>query len=233
MNNPKFLKWSCIFAWIVIIMIAIIIFINIFWPRNPIYPGVSLLKPDKTTHFVLSTDRNERVKYLSNIILQQQSSYDQSSMALESQRMQTRLSFIALFAFLLIPFLTKKKKSNVRVSIVCILGIFFISFYYYDVQTVDHIDRQNYKMQSIFNTVVALSNIKPTDSIRYELDFNRLNKFENFMHAHSFKRKFGYLFRPDLSQISFYFLPFFVLLFLYLFMYYYRPEKVSKVKKRK
>jgi hypothetical protein len=66
--------------------------------------------------------------------------------------------------------------------------------------------------------VITLSKIHTTDSTWYNLNYDRIKTWDDSLSKYSFKRKINNFIYPDLSQIAFYFLPFFVFLVLYMFM---------------
>jgi hypothetical protein len=216
MNTSKFLKWSRNLVWIIILTFIAIALKSILCQRSETPVLDSLIISD-TNHSVSHNDRNERMRRLTEIILPQQSSNAQEILTRSNERMQTKLSFIALFAFLLIPFLSSKT-STMRLGILIVVLFLFVSFYFFDIHTADFGYRQGHYKNLIDNTVDTLAKINFNDSTWYNVDYSRIPKWDDSMHAHSMSRKICNFSRPDLSQISFYFSPCIVLLGLYLFL---------------
>jgi hypothetical protein len=225
MDTTILLKWLIrpIVCALVLISISISI-VGICNPKNESIPIGSLLVPD-STRFVSIAKIDTRVRFLSEIVLQHESSSGQDQMAHQSERMQTHLSYIGLFAVLFISFLPSKHLIA-RSAIVLTATVFFLSFYFYDIHTVDLNLRQRYGKGCIDTTVFILSRINLTDSTWYNIDYQRITVRDDSMHTRSFSRKLGNSIRPDLSQVSFYFVPFTVILVLYLFY------PISKDKRR-
>jgi len=214
MNNKKYLR---IYRWIVSILIVLFVAIsiyNIVNPRSESFYVVSLLIPD-TTRFIKIEDQQKRINYLSEIALQHQSDNAQDQTTRGMERMQTRLAFIALFAILLISFLRAKKIKGRAVVTIITLSL-TISIYFYDIHTVDLNLRQTYNKGCIDITLLALSKITLSDSTWYNFDYKKTQEFDSSKHTDSFLRKLSYSIRPDLSQISFYFIPVTIMLVLYL-----------------
>jgi hypothetical protein len=216
MNTSRFLKWSRNVVWIIFLTFIAIALKSILYQRSEI-PVLDSLFISDTNRFVLPNDRNEQMRRLTEITLLQQSSNAQEILARSNERMQTRLSFIALFAFCLISFFSSNT-STVRFGILIVVLFLFVSFYFFDIHTADLGYRQVHSKNWIDNTVDTLAKINFTDSTWYNVDYSRIPKWDASMHAHSTSRKICNFFRPDLSQISFYFSPCIVLLGLYLFL---------------
>jgi len=224
MNNKKYLRTYRWIVYILVILIVVITVYNITNPRRESFQVVSLLVPD-TTRFVKIEDQQKRINYLSKIALQHQSDNAQDQTTRGIERMQTRLAFIALFAVLLISFLRTKKIMG-RFVITMITLSLSMSIYFYDIHTVDLNLRQTYNKGCIDITILTLSKITLSDSTWYNFDYKKTQEFDSSKHTDSFLRKLSYSIRPDLSQISFYFLPVTIMLVLYLF-YPITKKKVS------
>jgi hypothetical protein len=182
-------------------------------PRHGERPSDTVLGRD-STHFVSFSERSARLRFLSDVILQLQSTYFQAQLARESERMQARLSFVAAFALLLVALL-RQNKSNTRLSVVLIAIVLFVGFYFFDIHTVDLGDRQNYTRSLLDTTILALPRIPQSDSALYYIDYGLVNARYDSMAQHPLKRKVQSFFRPDISEIVFYYLPLSVLLGLY------------------
>lgn len=226
MNNTILQKCSRAIVCVLVLISISISIVGICNPKNESIQIGSLLVPD-STRFVSIAKIDARVRFLSEIVLQHESSSAQDQMAHESERMQTRLSFIGLLAVLFISFLSSKHVIA-RSAIVLTAMVFFFSFYFYDIHTVDLDLRESYSKGCIDTTVFILSRINLTDSTWYNIDYHRIPVRDDSMHTRSFSRKLGNSIRPDLSQISFYFVPFNVMLVLYIFYPISRDKRTDR-----
>lgn len=175
---------------------------------------ILIISPD-TTRFFLATDWQWRIEYLSEIVMQHLASYVQVHMVHSSDKLQIRLGFIAIYIALIIPFLRLKRKNRSLVLIVSI--IFFLGFYGYEIHSNELDSRLDFKRKCINNTLVFLSNIKPENSTWYDIKLDEMNQHIEDARINRKCRKICYFFRPDLSQIAYYFIPFTVVLSLFLF----------------
>lgn len=218
-------KYSAKIFSIIFIGIAGISIINIFFQEDKPFKKDSpllIIIPD-TNRFVISTDRQWRIQYLSEIVMQHQSSYAQVQLTHSSDKLQTRLAFVALYAVMLIPFLSSKRKTK-RIFIVWAAFIFFLGFYGYEIHASDLDSRLDFKVRCIDSTLNVLSTINTTDSTWYDISLVKIRGWEEDVSTKSCVRKLYYFFRPDLSQIAYYFIPFAVVLSL--FLVNPKPKKV-------
>jgi hypothetical protein len=217
MDWHKTTKWVRKVVYLVLILILFIVLLNLFiLHKEKDSPSDSLLVPD-TTCFVPSFERDKRIQFLSDMVLRHQSSSVEASLARGSERMQTRLSFIALIAILIGLFLSLKDY-KMQLGVLLAIVFLFLGFYLFDLHSSDFDHRHDYLRQWTDNTVIRLSKVHTSDSIWYNLNYDRIIAWDSTLSAHSFKRKINNFIYPDLSQIAFYFLPFFVFLGLYLFL---------------
>ena len=212
----KIFPWFAGFLLLISVIISIIGFLD---PLPPITEKGSLLKSDSSI-FIPYSKRYERQNLLSNIILTQQETYSNIFMATNNQRMQTRLSFVALLAVLLIPFLSSKIY-NIKKVIILAIFILTVSIYFYDIHITDLSRRSSHTKILLDNTILEISNIKPTDSLWHYLSYEKTLEYKNKMHEHSRIRKLNNSLHPDLSQIAFYLSPF----SLFLILYFLLPKK--------
>lgn len=209
----KLFPWFARFLLLIIIAISMRGFLD---PLPPISENATILFADSSL-FITPSERYERRKFLSDIVLEHQLSHSNYSLAFSNERMQTRLSFVALMAVLLIPFLSSKI-SNIREIIIVVIFILSFSIYLYDIHITDSGNRAAYTKILLDNTIIEINNIKQNDSIWYYLSYEKAVEYENDMRKYSSLRKLNSSLQPDLSQIAFYLCPLAILLILYLLL---------------
>jgi hypothetical protein len=220
MNNLGLVKTIKAIAIGILLLTVADIFIGIFCPRGEHQKSQSLLVSNDTL-FLSASKRDVRIRFLSDIVLEHQSTYAQYAVARESERMQARLSFVGAFAFLLVALL--RPNSNIRSSIVLTALALYSGFYFFDIHTVDLWDRASDRKLALDTTILVLSRVQPSDSTWYDIDYGKVEARYDSLRQHSRLRKVASFFRPDLSQIAFYSWPLSVLLGLYLGLEYFSP----------
>lgn len=179
-------------------------------------PSDILLIPD-TVKFNLSRMEKDLNAYTKRVD-QQKQFFHQSIVNSQNSRMQTRLAFIALLAAVFIAaFATKDTNTGRQGAIVVVSYLLFMSFYFFDIHTVDVQIRQKHRSASYAKTSYFIIKIQPEDSIMYTLNDTVPTSFMNDMDKNPKKRKLKSALNPDLSQVSFYIAPMTFLLGLYLF----------------
>jgi len=221
----KLIRFVDCFLVIMFLLNILIIPINIFIPRKiPPPTRESLLDRYTTDTIITSEDGDAQLVSLSDRVKQEINSYNQVLITRRSERMQTRLSFIALLAIILIPLLSNKGRIKHLGIVVSIAFLFFLSFYFFDIHTVDINSRQAYIMRCYGETASELSEISTSDANKYYINYETLNCLtKRAKKGHTIRKLKNYV-RPDLSQISFYLIPITIILGIYFYSYNKQKE---------
>lgn len=186
------------------------------FPHNVNWYPSSLLSQDSRCFIPLS-ERSARVTFLSDMVLQHQATDAEWQRAYESERMQARLSFVAIFGVLLIALLRPSAPHN-RSGIFLVAAVLFLGFYWFDIHTAEYCHRQACEKGSLDTTMTLISRLQIHDSTWYNVDYQKLTPWRDSVNTNKSRltREFSNFVHP--SQMVFYYLPSIVLLFLYLWL---------------
>lgn len=211
---------------ILILVNIIVILIGLTSPKKVYSKSDSLVKVDSNIT-VRSSEQKANIDYLISRAEQSRDFQKQSIFNSNSERMQTRLSYIALMAVILIPLFSSKKVSEKKNYVFIIVAyLFFLSFYFNDIHAVDLINRTQYSKNCYSETIRALNKIQESadtykNDINYKYDLKKINRegwIDNIPKNNKL-RKIQAFFHPDISQIVFYIFPITLILSVYLILY--------------
>jgi hypothetical protein len=175
----------------------------------------SCLVPDDK--IILSPlNKEQRLQYLTTIVLQHQASYSEDQRSRESERTQTRLLFATLVAVIWVASFSIDEP-NRTVVVFAILALGFV-VYLSDVRTIETGRKEIVEKAFLDNTILQLANLPPQDNRYYRLDYSAVRAYEKNAGDIHFSRIFKLFIRPEPSQILLYLTPMFIILLVRRFM---------------
>jgi hypothetical protein len=240
-KNPLILLNSI--AWVTILLLCILSIRAFFVSHNSPYDNIgkenlppdssiileidslSLLKED-SVKTVSVEDYKKRLEFLVNVLLQDKIVEANYSLTRETTKMQIRIAFIAFLALLLFPVIRFKYRYKWIFPTVLLLGA---SFYAYDIDNSDSVDKQEYKGRMINITLLHITKLPFEDTKYYNIDYTI---HRNWWKDAEKRNIMTMLIKPDLVHVAFYLIPMMSLCFAFL-MNAPQKRKNMLVKKRK